>query len=367
MKASLLVLAVVSLAYLLFWPVPIDPVAWQAPKNRGYLPPFEANTVLDNVQRLRLQDEGPEMLAVSPEGQVHMAMLSGAIDRLNARGQVETWVNTGGRPLGMAFDVQGDLIVADAFQGVLRIDAEGEQTPVLTHVGEQPLRYANSVAIGPDGTLYVSESTQRHAAAEYGTYQASLLDINEHGGSGRVLAVSPDGEEVKELVTGLNFANGVAVLPSGEALLISETGRYRVLKHHLQGERAGETEVLISNLPGFPDNLNPGPDGLFWLGLVSPRSAPLDSLSNWPYLRKVVQRLPAFVRPQARPYGHLVGFDEQGVIHHNLQGPSGHYAYITGAVVSGRWLYLSSLHEDALGRLPWPIPVTTSAYRVADR
>ena len=31
---------VVLLAYLLFWPVPIDPVAWQAPVNAGYVDPF---------------------------------------------------------------------------------------------------------------------------------------------------------------------------------------------------------------------------------------------------------------------------------------------------------------------------------------
>ena len=45
----------------------------------------------------------------------------------------------------------------------------------------------------------------------------------------------------------------------------------------LTSDRAGEDDVFIDNLPGFPDNINPGLDGRVWVGLVSPRSAPLNS------------------------------------------------------------------------------------------
>jgi hypothetical protein len=41
-------------AYLLLWPVPIDPVAWSAPKNAGYAGPFSANYILDDIEHASL-------------------------------------------------------------------------------------------------------------------------------------------------------------------------------------------------------------------------------------------------------------------------------------------------------------------------
>jgi len=64
----------------------------------------------------------------------------------------------------------------------------------------------------------------------------------------------------------------VAVSEDQQYLLINETGSYRVLRHWLAGPDAGETQVILDNLPGFPDNINNGLEGRFWIGLVAPRS-----------------------------------------------------------------------------------------------
>ena len=59
------------LAYLLLWPVPIEPVAWNAPADAGLVDPFEPN---DRLRRTRLVDlaphEGPEDIAAGPDGLV---------------------------------------------------------------------------------------------------------------------------------------------------------------------------------------------------------------------------------------------------------------------------------------------------------
>ena len=101
----------------------------------------------------------------------------------------------------------------------------------------------------------------------------------------------------------LTFANGIAVDKNGEFVLVVETGSYRIHKYWLKGEKVGSSEVLIENLPGFPDNLNHGLNGTFWVGIVSKRSALLDKILDKPFLRKIVQRLPAAVRPKAQSYG----------------------------------------------------------------
>lgn len=61
----------------------------------------------------------------------------------------------------------------------------------------------------------------------------------------------------------LGFANGVAFGPDEAYLLINETMRYRITRSWLSGEKSGQTDIFIENLPGFPDNLSYNDEGLF--------------------------------------------------------------------------------------------------------
>jgi hypothetical protein len=66
-------------------------------------------------------------------------------------------------------------------------------------------------------------------------------------------------------------------------------------------------------------------------------------------LRKVIQRLPEFLRPKAQHYGHIVAISDSGDVVFNLQDPLAVYGQTTGALEVGDKLYVSSLHETALG------------------
>jgi Adipocyte plasma membrane-associated protein-like, N-terminal len=98
-----------TLAYLFAWPVPVDPVAWNAPKSGGYVGAHARNEGLAPMQLVKLTPEvGPEHIAFGPDGKLYTAMLSGAVLRMNADGSaIETLANTGGRPLGLDFDASG--------------------------------------------------------------------------------------------------------------------------------------------------------------------------------------------------------------------------------------------------------------------
>jgi hypothetical protein len=72
-------------------------------------------------------------------------------------------------------------------------------------------------------------------------------------------------------------------------------------------------------------------------------------LSDSPRLRKVIQRLPEFLRPKAQHYGHVIAINDAGEVVFNLQDPLGIYGHTTGALEVGDKLYVSSLHETALG------------------
>ncbi len=340
--------------YLLLWPVPVDPVAWQAPPNPGYQGPYERNAQLASLEQWPLKDlHGPEDIALDASGRVYAATGEGVIVRISPEsGQTERWADTGGRPLGIEFDRHGNLIVADAYRGLLSVAPNAEVSVLTNTVNGEVIRYADDVDVAVDGSIYFSDASSKFGALDFGgTFEASLLDILEHGGHGRLLRYDPVTQETEVIAEGINFANGVAVSPDQQSILVNETGHYRVLRVFINSERMGELEVVLENLPGFPDNLSLGLDGRFWLGLISPRSALLDALSDKPFLREVVQRLPAFIRPSAQAYGHVIAFNEAGNVVANLQDPDTSYSHMTGVTETPEHLYISSLKAPAVARL----------------
>ena len=349
-------LATTLIAYLLLWPVDIEPIAWEAPTDKGYTGEFSRNQKLSQLTRIELNNAiGPEDLALGKEGKVYFSLLSGDIKFIDTDGKVHPWVNTGGRPLGIEFDFQGSLIVADAFEGLLQITPEGKISKLVTHVDNIKVNYADDVDVADNGKIYFSDASTKFHAKEYGTFDASKLDMIEHGGHGRLIEFDPVSKKSTTLVDGINFANGVAVSHDQNWVLLSETGTYRVLKVGITENNRGKVETLIDNLPGFPDNINRGSNGLYWLGLVSSRSKPLDALSGSVFLRKVVHRFPSFMLPKAQSFGHVIAINELGEVIHNLQEPLGLFGYTTGALEVGGALYISSLHEAALAKIPYPI------------
>ncbi|MCR9139230.1 MAG: SMP-30/gluconolactonase/LRE family protein [Alphaproteobacteria bacterium] len=351
-----LTLFLVLAAYLLFWPVPIEPVAWDAPTNKGYVDTFAPNERLATPKLIDLDGHtGPEDATLGPDGLLYVSTHDGTIVRVDLEsGKTEEFARTDGRPLGMEFGSDGRLYVSDAFRGLMAVEQDGKTVLLSDRTADgSPIRYANDLDITRSGLVYFSDASTKFGAREFGgTYEASLLDLMEHGPNGRVLKYDPKTGQTDVVIDGLSFANGVALAEDDSFLLISETGTYSVLKYWLAGDKAGGVETIIQNLPGFPDNLNRIGDGSYWLGLVSPRSAFADALSEQPFLRKVVQRLPASLRPKAQRYGFVVRLDGDGTILETIQAPQGFYALTTGATPGPNGeLVVTSLTEPRLGYL----------------
>ena len=367
MRKVFLVAAVViaaAVVYLLTWPVPVAPVAWNAPKSAGYVGAHARNERLAQLQLVAVTPEvGPEHIAFGPDGRLYTATLSGAVLRMNADGSsIETVANTAGRPLGLDFDANGRLIIADALRGLLALEADGSVRVLASSVGGDPIRYADAVVVAADGRMVFTDATQRMSPQEYGTFDAALFDIIEQSCSGRVLEYDPATGETRIVATGLCFPNGVALTADEQSLIVAETGRYRVLKiargsdaidagKAVRDNSAGVT-VLLDNLPGFPDNVTRGADGRFWTGFTKPRSDAIDGMSGRPWLRALTLRLPKSLWPVPAAYGHVIAFDEQGHVLLDLQDPSGKLPETSGATERDGVLYVQSLHAGAFGVLP---------------
>ena len=126
LRVSLLCISMAVL-YLLLWPVSIAPVSWQAPVSKGFSGDFKQNRKLADIEIITLVDtHGPEAIALK-ESTVYASTREGWIIRYDElSGQVSRWVNTQGSPLGIAFDNDGSLIIADAYRGLLSVSSKGK-------------------------------------------------------------------------------------------------------------------------------------------------------------------------------------------------------------------------------------------------
>jgi sugar lactone lactonase YvrE len=341
------------LLYFAAWPVPIEPISWDSPKDRGYTGLFKSNNRLAKIELLSIGDNhGPEDFAIDNSGRIYAATHEGRILRFKPDGtEPEVWLETEGRPLGSEFDLAGNLIVADALQGLLSI-APDKKITILTNMAEgSPIRYADDLDIAEDGKIYFSDASTKFGMTRNGDEYPTMLDILEHGGHGRLLCYDPATKKTKILVSGLNFANGVAVSHDQQYVLVCETGTYRVIRYWIAGPGKGKSEPFIENLPGFPDNISKGQNGLFWLAFFAPRNTLLDKFSNKPFLRKVIQRLPDFIKPKPVAYGHIVALDKNGQVQHNLQDPKTNYPKNTSVMETDKFLFIGSLTAPAAARL----------------
>ncbi len=337
-------------AYLLFWPVAIDPGRWAPPENPGFTGRFYANTALADIEFI---GEGlgpaPEDVAHDAEGRIYGGCAKGVIWRTDADGgNGEVFADTGGRPLGLHFDADGNLIVADSYKGLLSIAPDGEITALATEADGLPFRFTDDVDGAKDGAIFFSDASYKFGQTQY------IEDIVEHRGNGRLLAYDPESGEADEVLDNLYFANGIAVDPNQEFVLVVETGKYWVRRYWLKGEQAGESDILIENLPGFPDGISAGSDGIFWLAIAAPRNAVVDALLPYPFFRKILMRLPEFLKPEAEAYGCVLGIDADGNVVHNLQDPSGSYAPITSVQEHAGYLYFGSIEMNAAARIEAP-------------
>jgi sugar lactone lactonase YvrE len=332
----------------------IRPVVWAPPKAPARARQQVSAPPMPQPGRVEINGTGPEDVAVDAEGRVITGVVDGRILRVTADGgRIEQIADTGGRPLGVEVAADGRLIVCDADRGLLRVDPDsGTVETLVDEVGGERLKLVDNAAVGSDGSIYFSDSSRRFALVNY------RADLFEHSGTGRLLRRAPTGE-VEVLLDGLQFANGVALAADESFVAVAETGAYRVSRLWLTGPRAGEQDVLIDNLPGFPDNLSTGADGRIWIAIPSPRNALLDwAHSQPPVVRQLMWALPEGLQPAPKRTTWVLAVDPTGKVVRDLQAPGDQYHMVTGVREHDGRLYLGSLTERAIAVVTPPAPAT---------
>src|SRR5215216_3179467 len=346
---GVLLIVAIALAYLLLAPVPITPAAWTPPVAPPLTGQYAQNTRLSTVQKLSLGDgHKPEDVAIDHEGKIYAGFEDGRIMVLQPDGtQPRVFANTQGRPLGLIFDREGNLIIADAIKGLLSVNKAGEVKVLAEEADGVKFNCLNDLDIGADGTIYFTEASNKFPMSQF------TNDLLEHQPNGRLLSLDPQSGRPRTLLRGIYFANGVAVSPDQTFVLVAETGKYRIRRVWLKEPKMGQNDIFIDNLPGFPDGISSNGRDRFWLALVTPRQPLFDRMLPYPFVRKVIIRLPKFLQPAPQRYSFVVALDQNGRIIENLQnGSPDCYAEIANVVEHNNTLYFGSIAEDTLGRFP---------------
>lgn len=348
-------LAILLAALLLTWlalPSPIGSLPWIPSPQPALDGPYRQNALLAGATILHQgQLNGPEDIAFDPDfdhnGRVWSGLRDGRVVRLDDDSHVVDVVNTGGRPLGLQFGPDGFLYVADAKKGLLRVDVDQKTVEVLVdHAEGFAFKCVNDLEIAKDGAIYFTDSS-----AVWGIDQFTE-DILDQRPSGRVLRYDPTTKTTTVLARNLAFANGLALLDDESALIVAETGRYRLWKLWLTGDKRNINEVITENLPGFPDNLQLSPRGTIWVALFSTRKRILDFIHPYPLLKDATASLPDALRPKPPEWGFVVEVDANGLPLRSLQDPTGeHLPHVSAARERDGQLWLGNLTSPHLARL----------------
>ena len=210
---------------------------------------------------------GAEDVLVAPDGRVWTGTADGAIHVHDpATGATTTVTATGGRPLGLENLPDGRILVCDAHRGLLALDpATGDLETLLTEVDGERLLFCNNAAVTADGTIWFSDSSRVWPVEEWKS------DLIEHTCTGRLFRRTPDGEVDDRARPACASPTASRSPPRRMPCWSPRPGTRTIRRVHLGADgEPRETTTWVDDLPGHPDNIALGSDGLVWVTVASP-------------------------------------------------------------------------------------------------
>jgi ribose transport system permease protein len=327
--------------------------------DRGSGSPYAENDGLLGAEAIGLnQVEGPEDVILDRQGRLYGSTRDGNIIRFSGPGfaKREVFAHIGGRPYGMAFDKDENLIICIGGMGLYGVRPDGQVFKLADETNrtwyklndDSRIRMADDLDIAPDGKIYFSDATTRYEATTW------ALDGIEGRGNGRIVCHDPATGKTWTLLRHIPFPNGVCMAHDGRSFLFASTWLCKIYRYWLDGPKKGKVEIFVDNLPGNPDNINRASDGTYWLALVGIRTPTFDLASRMPGFRlRMVKQIPGDEWLSAGVnHGCVVRLSEDGQPIETLWDPSGAaHSTITSMREHQGYLYLGGLENNRIGRV----------------
>ncbi|KAG4939097.1 hypothetical protein GLYMA_16G119000v4 [Glycine max] len=332
----------VAVAALLYRLEPFKPVLLPVQLGRSTVAvPARNGHMQDGSERVGEGHlEGPEDLAYDAAARVvYTGCEDGWIKRVTVNDSVvdsavEDWVNTGGRPLGLVLKPNGELIVADAEKGLLRVSSEKEIELLVDEFEGLKFKLTDGVDIADDGTIYFTDASHKYPVKD------AVFDVLEGKPNGRFFSYNPATKKTTLLAQDLYFANGVAVSADQQFVVFCESVLMRCNKYFVLGPKTGTIEKFC-DLPGMPDNIHYDGQGHYLIAMFTALSPELELAYRYPFIRKAFAMFTKYV-------GSLSISKNGGVLVVDLEGkPTAHYydpkLALTSAIKIGNHIYAGSI------------------------
>lgn len=308
--------------------------------------------------------EGPEDVVLDREGRVYAGTREGEIVRFSGSefAEREVFARIGGRPLGLAFDNDENLVVCVGGMGLYGVKPDGEVFLMTARTRRTPFKLVDDARLRlpddcdvdrVDGSIYFSEATLRFEMETW------VLDCIEGRPNGRLIRFDPSTGKTETVLRNLIFPNGVCISHDGQSVLFCRTWTCDVQRVWVKGPNKGRVETFMENLPGYPDNINRASNGRYWLALTGMRTPTFDLMMSMPRVRRrMLKRLPPteWLYPNMNN-GLVCLVSHDGKPLETYWDPSGRqHPNITSMREYEGHLYLGGLNNNRIGRIPLPGP-----------
>ena len=344
----------------------VSPTYFKLPPMRSTAPdsgtPYALNDTLKDVEAIGLGElDGPEDMILDRDDNLYCGSRDGDIIRFFGpdHSRSEVFCHIGGHPLGLAMDRDGNLLTCVGGMGLYKVTPDREviklsdetNRTLLSIVDDSRMRLADDLDIAPDGRVFFSEATVRYEVFDW------MVDALEGRGNGRIICYDPKTNTSRTVIPKLQFPNGICMVGDGESFLYAETWGCRISRYWFAGPKAGKTECILPDIPGYPDNINLASDGTFWCALVGMRSPAFDLAQRMPgFRRRMVYRIARdeWIFPNMNT-GCVIKFDLAGNVLGSLWDLGGRkHPQITSIREHKGWLYLGGIHNNRIGRYRIP-------------
>ena len=324
--------------------------------------PYVLNNKLREVSLIGVgRIEAPEDVILDRHDNLYAGSRHGDVIRFFAPDyqRMEVFAHIGGQPLGLAFDRDDNLNVCIGGMGLYRVTPDQKVERVTDETNrswhsindDSRLRLADDLDIADDGRIFFSEATTRYEMHEW------PVDGLEARGNGRIVCYDPRDGSTRTVLRNLRFPNGIAIASDGLSILFAETWGCCIKRYWFDGPKSGQVEMVIDNLPGYPDNINLASDGNYWLALVGMRCPAYDLALRMPgFRRRMATRVPVdeWLFPNINT-GCVLKFTEAGEVLETLWDLGGeNHPMITSMREHRGHLYLGGILNNRIGRYKLP-------------
>jgi ribose transport system permease protein len=215
-------------------------------------------------------------------------------------------------------------------------------------IDDSRMRLADDCDIAPDGKVYFSEATIRYDQLTW------AVDSLESRGNGRIICYDPERNSTRTVLRNLIFPNGVCLSQDGDAILYAESWGPCISRLWIGGPKRGKVEMVVPNLPGYPDNINRSSDGNYWCAIMGMRTPALEIALRMPgFRRRMVRRIPhdEWLFPNINT-GCVIKFSDAGEVLDVLwDAHAVNHPLITSMREHKGYLYLGGVSNNRIGRL----------------